>query len=161
MTTTETGTFSLFVDPLSGTVYLTAEPQDDYTPADPNYVNLSNAEMYNWFDPPANRPGGSIAVIPGQILQFGTFKGYSVQPRITSVSRGTVKTDTATIAPARPPARQGRTHGLDRGEVGVRHQKSLHHRRRQHVLGRKRRYAQPWAGSLTPAAPTATDPAAS
>ena len=99
VTTTGTGTFSLFVDPLSGTVYLGAAPQDDYTPADPNYVNLSNAEMYNWFDPPANRPGGSIAVIPGQTLQFGTFKGYSVQPRITSVSRQTVKTDTATVAP--------------------------------------------------------------
>ena len=107
VTTTETGTFSLFVDPLSGTVYLGAAPQDDYTPADPNYVNLSNAEMYNWFDPPANRPGGSIAVIPGQTLQFGTFKGYSVQPRITSVSRGTVKTDTATIAPLVPQLVKG------------------------------------------------------
>ena len=100
VTTTETGTFSLFVDPLSGTVTLDAMPQDDYTPSDPNYVNLSNAEMYTWFDPPANRPGGSIAVIPGQILNFGTFTGYSVQPRITGIKRLTVEGDTATIAPA-------------------------------------------------------------
>ena len=81
VTTTETGTFSVFVPTLSGTVYLTAMPQDDYTPSDPNYVNLSNAEMYTWFDPPATRAGGGIAVIPGQTLQFGTFTGYSVQPR--------------------------------------------------------------------------------
>ena len=93
VTTTETGTFSLFVDPLSGTVYLKAEPrelkQSDYS--DPNYQNVVDAQNYVWFDPPANRPGGSIAVIPGQTLQFGTFDGNSVQPRITSVKRGAVE----------------------------------------------------------------------
>lgn len=92
VTTTETGTFSLFVDPLSGTVYLQAEPrelkQSDYS--DPNYQNVVDAQTYVWFDAPANRPGGSIAVIPGQTLQFGTFTGNSVQPRITSVRRGKV-----------------------------------------------------------------------
>ena len=92
VTTTETGTFSLFVDPLSGTVYLKAEPrelkQSDYS--DPNYQNVVDAQNYVWFDAPANRPGGSIAVIPGQTLQFGTFTGNSVQPRITSVRRGSV-----------------------------------------------------------------------
>ena len=93
VTTTATGTFSLFVDPLSGTVFLTAEPQDDYTPSDPNYVNLDNARKYTWFDPPATRPNGSIAVIPGQTLNFGTFTGYSVQPRITGIKRLTVEGD--------------------------------------------------------------------
>ena len=42
---------------------------------------------YVWFDAPATRPGGAIAVIPGQVLQFGTFSGHSVQPRINSVTR--------------------------------------------------------------------------
>ena len=97
VTTTETGTFSVFVPTLSGSVYLDAKPQDDYGPTHPNYVHLSNSEMYVWFDHPANRPDGSIAVIPGQVLQFGTFTGNSVQPRITSVKRGVVEADTATI----------------------------------------------------------------
>ena len=90
VTTTETGTFSLFVDPLSGTVYLKAEPREleqaDYSDSE-NYQNLVDALDYVWFDPPANRPGGSIAVIPGQTLQFGAFEGHSVQPRITRVWR--------------------------------------------------------------------------
>ena len=92
-TTTESGTFSVFVPTLSGTVYLKAEPrelkQSDYS--DSNYQNLVDAQNYVWFDPPATRPGGAIAVIPGELLQFGTFKGYSVQPRITGVRRGTLR----------------------------------------------------------------------
>ena len=87
VTTTETGTFSVFVPTLSGTVYLGAAPRDDYDPADPNFLALRDAERYTWFDAPATRPGGQIAVIPGQILQFGTFTGNSVQPRIASVRR--------------------------------------------------------------------------
>ncbi len=93
VTTTETGTFSVKVPTLSGTVYLGAEPralkQSDYS--DSNYQDLVNAQNYVWFDAPATRPGGAIAVIPGQLLQFGTFKGYSVQPRITSVRRGSLR----------------------------------------------------------------------
>ena len=89
--TTETGTFSVHVPTLSGTVYLAAKPQDDYTPSHPNYLSLRDAERYNWFDPPATRSGGQIAVIPGQTLQFGTFSGHSVQPRITRVRRTTIR----------------------------------------------------------------------
>ncbi len=89
VTTTETGTFSVHVPTLSGTVYLKAEPralkQADYSSA--NYQKLLDALNYVWFDAPATRPGGAIAVIPGQVLQFGTFSGHSVQPRITSVTR--------------------------------------------------------------------------
>ncbi len=105
VTTTETGTFSLFVPTLSGTVYLDAKPRattaDDLS--NTNYNSLRNSEMYVWFDPPATRPNSSIAVIPGQVLQFGTFKGYSVQPRITSIKRGVleeaVEATGSTIAP--------------------------------------------------------------
>ena len=97
--TTETGTFSVHVPTLSGTVYLKAKPQDNFGPTHPNYTALRNALRYSWFDPPATRPGGQIAVIPGQTLQFGTFKGYSVQPRVTSVRRVTVARDTATVEP--------------------------------------------------------------
>ena len=92
-TTTETGTFSVFVPPLSGQVFLKAEPREleqaDYSDPD-NYQNLVDAQNYVWFDAPTTRPGGQIPVLQGQILQFGTFKGYSVQPRITSVRRGKV-----------------------------------------------------------------------
>ncbi|MCZ0936402.1 MAG: hypothetical protein OXJ54_14610 [Gemmatimonadetes bacterium] len=94
-TTTETGTFSVLVPTLSGTVYLKAEPRelkpgsDDFST--PKYDDLVAAQNYVWFDAPTNRPGGAIAVIPGQVLQFGTFTGNSVQPRITSVIRGKVK----------------------------------------------------------------------
>ena len=97
--TTETGTFSLHVPTLSGTVYLAAKPQDDFGPTHPNHAALRNALRYGWFDPPATRPGGAIAVIPGQTLQFGTFKGYSVQPRVTSVRRMTVALDTLSVGP--------------------------------------------------------------
>ena len=90
-TTTETGTFSVFVPTLSGTVFLEAAPRDDYDPSHPNFHNLRDAERFTWFDPPATRPGGSIAVIPGQTLQFGTFTGHSLQPRITSVRRVTLR----------------------------------------------------------------------
>jgi len=90
VTTTETGTFSVKVPTLSGTVYLGAMPRDDYDPSHPNFLNLRDAERFTWFDPPATSPGGQIAVIPGQILQFGTFTGNSVQPRIASVRRVTV-----------------------------------------------------------------------
>ena len=89
--TTETGTFSIHVPTLSGTVYLAAKPQDDYTPSHPNYLALRDAERYNWFDPPTTRAGGQIAVIPGQTLEFGTFSGHSVQPRITRVRRTTIR----------------------------------------------------------------------
>ena len=92
-TTTETGTFSVFVPPLQGIVYLKAEPreleQSDYSSS--NYQNLVDAQNHVWFDPPSARAGGAIPVLQGQILQFGTFKGYSVQPRITDVQRGKVK----------------------------------------------------------------------
>ncbi|MCZ0933807.1 MAG: hypothetical protein OXJ54_01365 [Gemmatimonadetes bacterium] len=96
VTTTETGTFSLKVPTLSGTVYLDVKPRA-IKPGDsgPAYTALNNALRYNWFDPPATRPGGSIAVIPGQTLQFGTFKGNSVQPRITKVTRSTRSEDVA------------------------------------------------------------------
>ena len=90
VTTTETGTFSLKVPTLSGQVTLSAAPRDDYDPTHPNFLNLRDAERYTWFDPPATRPGGTIAVIPGQTLLFGTFTGNSVQPRIASVRRVTV-----------------------------------------------------------------------
>ena len=106
VTTTETGTFSVFVPTLSGTVYLDAKPrelkQSDYS--DSNYQNLVDAQNYVWFDPPATRPGGAIAVIPGQLLQFGTFKGYSVQPRITGVRRGSV---TGAFEAGTPPLTNG------------------------------------------------------
>ena len=91
VTTTETGTFSVFVPTLSGTVYLGAAPRDRYDPSHPNYLALRDAERYTWFDAPATRPGGQIAVIPGQTLQFGTFTGNSVQPRIASVRRATIR----------------------------------------------------------------------
>ena len=98
VTTTETGTFSLKVPTLSGTVYLDVKPRA-IKPGDsgPAYTALNNALRYNWFDPPATRPGGSIAVIPGQTLQFGTFKGNSVQPRITKVTRSTRSEDVAAV----------------------------------------------------------------
>ena len=98
VTTTETGTFSVKVPTLSGTVYLGAAPRDDYDPSHPNYLNLRDAERYTWFDPPATSPGGQIAVIPGQILQFGTFTGNSVQPRITGVRRVTLTADDESVA---------------------------------------------------------------
>ena len=52
---------------------------------------MRDAKRYNWFDPPVTRPDGQIAVIPGQTLQFGTFSGHSVQPRITRVRRTTIR----------------------------------------------------------------------
>ena len=101
--TTETGTFSLHVPTLSGTVYLRAVPQDEYDPTHANYLGLRDSERYDWYDPPANRPNGQIAVIPGQVLQFGTFTGNSVQPRIASIRRVTldeaVEGDPQTIVP--------------------------------------------------------------
>ena len=100
VTTTETGTFSVSVPPLSGQVYLKAEPrkleQDDYSDPD-NYQRLEDAQKYVWFDPPSTRAGGQIPVLQGQTLQFGTFKGYSVQPRITGVSRGKVTAADTTV----------------------------------------------------------------
>ena len=92
-TTTETGTFSVKVPTLSGTVYLGAAPralkQSDYSST--NYQSLVDALANVWFDPPATQPNGAIAVIPGQLLQFGTFTGYSVHPRITGVRRGALR----------------------------------------------------------------------
>ena len=104
--TTETGTFSLFVPTLSGTVYLQAVPQDDYDPTHDNFLGLRDSERYDWYDPPATRPGGQIAVIPGQVLQFGTFSGNSVQPRIVGIRRGSVKTavEDAVTNPITPAA---------------------------------------------------------
>ena len=87
VTTTETGTFSVFVPYLSGVVTLDAKPRDDYDPSHPNFLNLRDAERYIWFDPPSNRSNGEIAIIPGQTMDFGTFTGNSVQPRIASVRR--------------------------------------------------------------------------
>ena len=147
VTTTETGTFKVLVPTLSGAVYLDAKPRDDFTRFDPNYNNLSDAANYTWFDPPANRPDGSIAVIPGQVLQFGAFTGNSVQPRITSVKRGVLEDEvedthaTPAIAPDdRHPwfrPRRGRTYEHNRGEVGVRDQKCFRRHRRL-VLRRRR-----------------------
>ena len=92
-TTSGTGTFSLFVPTLSGTVWLDANPRNDYTPASTSFLRLRDAERYVWFDAPTNRPNGSIAVIPGQPLNFGTFIGNSVKPRITNVERVALRTD--------------------------------------------------------------------
>ncbi len=118
VTTSETGTFSVFVPTLSGSVNLDAKPRDDYTRFDPNYDNLSDAANYTWFDPPANRPGGSIAVIPGQVLQFGTFTGNSVQPRITSVTRGVLEDELedGDTDPAIAPTIDARGFALVEGE---------------------------------------------
>ena len=105
--TSETGTFSVKVPTLSGTVWLDASPrkivQSDYSGT--NFNNLRDALRYDWYDHPANRPTGSIAVIPGQTLQFGTFTGNSVQPRITSVKRVMIReafevATTSAIVPA-------------------------------------------------------------
>ena len=150
VTTTETGTFSVFVPTLSGTVYLKAEPRDDYDPSDLNFLALRDAERYTWFDAPATRPGGQIAVIPGQTLQFGTFTGNSVQPRIASVRRVMIRDafegETATYPTAIVPAiadpwihpRTGRTYGYSRGDVALRNQESCGDRRhRPAVLGRR------------------------
>ena len=114
--------------------------------------------MYNWFDPPANRPGGSIAVIPGQILQFGTFKGYSVQPRITSVSRGTVKTDTATIGPLVPQLVKGEPTDsiVVKWEFDTRNLSSA----ADNSYSVASAATLSLGGIVTAAAPTATDPAA-
>ena len=105
VTTTGTGTFSLDVPTLSGTVWLDANPQDEYTPSSSNYVSLRDAERYVWFDAPATRPSGSIAVIPGQPLQFGTFNGNSVQPRITKARRVVLTDDVETGADITPDNR--------------------------------------------------------
>ena len=86
--TSETGTFSLNVPTLSGTVWLDANPWSDYGLTNSEYNSLEEAERFVWFDAPESRPDGSIAVIPGQPLNFGTFTGNSVKPRITSVRRG-------------------------------------------------------------------------
>ena len=106
VTTTETGTFSVFVPTLSGTVYLDAQPREPTAAdlGDPNGANVNNSAMYDWFDPPTTRPNGSIAVIPGQVLQFGTFSGHSVQPRITSVKRGMIE---ANVEPGDNPNARG------------------------------------------------------
>ena len=122
VTTTETGTFSVFVPTLSGTVYLDAQPRET-TRADLNDpdegANAHNSRMYDWFDPPANRPNGSIAVIPGQVLQFGTFSGHSVQPRITGVTRGELEdiVELTTTTPAIVPDIDTRGFALVRGET--------------------------------------------
>ena len=94
-TTTETGTFTVYVPPLQGIVYLKAEPRElkqaDYSST--SYQSLVDALDHVWFDPPSTRANGAIPVLQNQgPLQFGTFKGYSVHPRITSVTRGTVET---------------------------------------------------------------------
>ena len=112
VTTTETGTFAVHVPPYSGAVYLEAKPRSDYTPADPNFQNLRDSERYVWFDPPTNRPNGAINVFPNQPSSFGTFKGNSVQPRITSVKRVTVTADVAAGGITNGPG----AHALVKGE---------------------------------------------
>ena len=95
MVTTETGTFSVFVPTLSGTVWLEARPlrlsKGEYGPTTyptrEEVEALVRADRYVWFDAPSYRANNSIAVIPGQPLNFGTFKGNSVEPRITKVTR--------------------------------------------------------------------------
>ena len=165
VTTTETGTFSVFVPTLSGTVYLDAQPQDDYTPSDPNYVNLSNAEMYTWFDPPTTRSGGAIAVIPGQTLQFGTFTGHSVQPRITRVRRMRLATDTEPTPQTIQPT--GRTFNLIKGEhtdvIEVRWEfdtRNLSTNAPDASYSVASGAPLTLGGIVTPGPPTATDPAA-
>ncbi len=89
-TTTASGTFNIPVPTLAGSVEVTAAPLTGYDPADyatAAFNRLRNAERYVWFDPPAHRPDSEIIVIPGQSLDFGTFMGRSVQPRITKVER--------------------------------------------------------------------------
>ena len=93
VTTSATGTFSVPVNTLSGSVWVTAEPRSDYTPSSTKYQALVDAENYVWFDPPVNRTGGQMVIIPGQSAQFGTFKGYSIQPRITRVRRPATTAD--------------------------------------------------------------------
>ena len=114
--TTETGTFSLHVPTLSGTVYLRAVPQDEYDPSHPNYISLRDSERYDWYDPPTNRPNGQIAVIPGQVLNFGTFSGYSVQPRIASVRRVTIRDAVESATSAITPDAATRGFSLVQGE---------------------------------------------
>ena len=98
-TTTETGTFSLSVPTLSGTVTLEARPlrlslranmAPTTYPTRAEVEALVTADRYVWFDAPDHRTNSSIAVIPGQPLNFGTFQGHSVQPRITKVERVTI-----------------------------------------------------------------------
>ena len=103
-TTTETGTFNIKVPALSGNVFLVAEPRatepEDHGPA---YTALSNALRYNWFDPPTERTNGEITVIPHtETMQFGAFKGYSIQPRITKVERRTRPDNPAAVVGANP-----------------------------------------------------------
>ena len=97
VTTTATGTFKLFVPTLSGTVWLDAKPRAiTHNDVGATYTRLMDAERYVWFEAPTTRPDGSIAVIPGQPLQFGTFTGNSVQPRVTArrlTARETTGTD--------------------------------------------------------------------
>ena len=93
-TTDASGTFSIPVPTLAGSVEVTAAPLTDYHPADYSTADFSRlvlAENYVWFDPPAHRPDSEIIVIPGQSLDFGTFQGMSVQPRITKVERVLIK----------------------------------------------------------------------
>ena len=122
VTTTATGTFSVFVPTLSGTVWLGAKPRSNYTPSSSKFVSLEAAARYVWFDAPTTRPDGSIAVIPGQPLQFGTFKGNSVQPRITRVQRVAIGEDfegqvnTSDIVPAASDRTTGDGFLLVKGE---------------------------------------------
>ena len=123
--TTETGTFTVGVPALAGAVTLSARPLrlrlGEFGPTtyatQAEYDALVDADNYVWFDPPTNRAGGSIAVIPGRPVEFGAFKGNSVQPRITSVKRVTI--DDPVETPADPAneitPNRGATPGLPGG----------------------------------------------
>ena len=92
--TTGTGTFSVQVPTLSGTVWLDAKPRDiTHNDVGATYSRLMDAQRYVWFDAPDTRAGGAIAVIPGQPLMFGTFTGNSVQPRVTARRLSVRETD--------------------------------------------------------------------
>ena len=96
--TTGTGTFSVQVPTLSGTVWLDAKPRDiTHSDVGATYSRLMDAQRYVWFDAPDTRAGGAIAVIPGQPLMFGTFTGNSVQPRVTA-KRLMARETTGTVA---------------------------------------------------------------
>jgi hypothetical protein len=110
VTTTETGTFSLFVPTLSGDVFLEAKPRDtNASDFGDDYTALSNALKFDWFDPPASRENGQITVIPHtETMRFGAFEGYSVQPRITKVTRPTLP-DVAAVTTGSQPIVHGET----------------------------------------------------
>ena len=94
VTTKADGIFVFDVPTLAGSVEITAAPvaEAKLSPTRADYPRVRDAARYVWFDPPSNRPGGSVVFIPGQpTVHFGSFTAQSVQPRITKVERVAVK----------------------------------------------------------------------